>query len=173
MNKIQDITTIQQYSSYKNELLETKFKFFITIMKVTDGSKIFIKNDALNKYLFVLRDDNPNIPEPDMWGLLGGGSEKNEKPIDTVKREIKEELDIEVFNIKHLHSKKKIHIVRGKKYEINGHYFLGKTNVKDLSNIILNEGQKALFFSIDEIMKIKNVSPTIRELILLYKNKLK
>ncbi|MFH1855426.1 MAG: NUDIX domain-containing protein [bacterium] len=142
-------------------------------MKVTDGAKIFIKNDALNKYLFVLRDNKPNIPEPNMWGLLGGGIEQNERPIDTVKREIKEELDIEVFNIKHIYSKKKVHTVQGQEYEINGHYFMGETNIEDLSNIVLNEGQKASFFSLEEINSKENVSPTIKELIAVCKEELK
>lgn len=31
-----------------------------------DGVKILIKNDELNKYIFVLRDDKPNIPDPNM-----------------------------------------------------------------------------------------------------------
>ena len=134
-------------------------------MKITDGAKIFIKNDTLNKFLFVLRDDKPDIPNPNMWGLFGGGIEPNESPLETIKRELAEEINIDVFNIKEIYSKKVVHNIQGKQYEITGYYFVGKTNKKDLSGIILNEGQKVSFFSLEEISQMENVSPSIKELI--------
>ncbi|MBN1778606.1 MAG: NUDIX domain-containing protein [Candidatus Buchananbacteria bacterium] len=115
-------------------------------MKITDGSKIFIKNDALNKYLFVLRDNKPNIPNPNMWGLFGGGIEPGESPDETIRREIAEEVDIDVFDIKKIYCQKIVHNVQGQQREITGHYFVGKTNVDDLPEIELREGQKMSFF---------------------------
>ncbi len=37
-------------------------------MEVQDGVKIFIKNEAIDKYLFILRDNKSEIVEPNMWG---------------------------------------------------------------------------------------------------------
>ena len=69
-------------------------------MKLKDGAKAFIKNKKLDKYLFVLRDDKPNIPNPNCWALIGGGIEKGEEPIEALKREVKEEIGIELSDRK-------------------------------------------------------------------------
>ena len=68
-------------------------------MKVSDGAKVFIKNKKLGKYLFVLRDDKLGIPNPNCWGLLGGGINLGEEPLQALKREIKEEVNIELYEI--------------------------------------------------------------------------
>lgn len=142
-------------------------------MKITDGAKIFIKNDALNKYLFVLRDNKPNILYSNMWGLFGGGIEPGENPLEAIKRELNEEINIDVYNIKKIYSKKVIHEIQGKKHETTVYYFIGKTNTDDLTKVVLNEGQKALFFSLDEIVKKENVTPLTKELVIVCKDDLK
>ncbi|MEI6775084.1 MAG: NUDIX domain-containing protein [bacterium] len=141
-------------------------------MSITDGAKIFIKNDKLDKYLFVLRDNKPNIPNPNMWGLFGGGIELGEDPAETIKRELLEETNIDVFDIKKIYAKNVCHNVQGKEYNITGYYFIGKTHVNNVSKVILHEGQKVSFFSLEEIVKKKNVAPSIKELILLCKKEL-
>ncbi|MFC1651951.1 NUDIX domain-containing protein [Patescibacteria group bacterium] len=142
-------------------------------MRITDGAKIFIKNETLNKYLFVLRDNKPNIPQPNKWSLFGGGIENGESPIEAVKRELSEEINIDVFDIEPIYSKKIVHEIQGEKNKITGYYFIGKTNTDNLSNIILNEGQKVSFFSLEEINQKNNVTPSIKELIKTCENKLK
>lgn len=114
----------------------------------------------------------PDIPNPNMWGLFGGGIEHGESPLETIKRELAEEINIDMFDIKKIHSKKVIHNIQGKQHEITGYYFVGKTNTIDLSGIILNEGQKVSFFSLTKISQMKNVSPSIKELISLCKKDL-
>ncbi len=139
-------------------------------MEIKDAAKIFIKNDKLDKFLFVLRDDKPWIPNPNMWGLFGGAIEPGETLLDTIKRELAEEINIDVFDIKKIHSMEVTHNIQGKTHEVIGHYFIGKTNTADLSKTILNEGQKVAFFSLEEISKIKNASPSIKKLIRVCKN---
>lgn len=139
-------------------------------MEIKNGAKIFIKNDTLNKFLFVLRDNKPDIPNPNMWGLFGGGIDSDETPINTIKRELAEEINISIFDIKEICSKKLTHNVQGEIYNIIGYYFIGKTSTVDLSKTILNEGQKVAFFSLEEISQMENVSPSIKKLIRVYKN---
>ena len=50
------------------------------------------RNDG--KLLFQLRD-NHAILNPNRWGIFGGGIEKNESPIEAIKRELKEELSLD------------------------------------------------------------------------------
>ncbi len=137
-------------------------------MRVTDGAKIFIKNDALDKYLFVLRDNIDTIPEPNTWSLIGGGLEDNETPLEAVNREISEEINIHIYDVHPFHKMAKTHTVQGKQHPITGYYFIGKTDESDIEKIQIKEGQKASFFTLDEILSVKNISPTIRKLINLY-----
>jgi 8-oxo-dGTP diphosphatase len=63
-------------------------------MQISSGSKIFIKNKKTGRFLFILRDDIETIPYPNCWSIVGGGIEKGETPIEALKREIEEEINI-------------------------------------------------------------------------------
>ena len=47
-----------------------------------------------DKYVLHLRDDNPNIIAAGKWSLIGGQIEKGETPLQTIKREVTEELSV-------------------------------------------------------------------------------
>jgi ADP-ribose pyrophosphatase YjhB (NUDIX family) len=143
------------------------------MVKISDGAKIFIKNEQLNKYIFILRDDKDDIPYPSFWDLAGGRIEEKETPLETIDREVEEELDIDVYDIEHLTSRNVIHSIKGKRYYIKGHYFIGKTDKNDLSDIVLTEGQDVGFFTIEEILSRENVIPIIKTLANKYPNRLK
>lgn len=59
------------------------------------GCSIIFVNEH-NEILLLLRDDNPNIPYPNMWDLPGGHVEDNETPKQCIVREIKEEMDLNI-----------------------------------------------------------------------------
>lgn len=63
------------------------------------GAGILLINNN-GELLMLLRDNIPTIPFPDMWDLLGGQVEPGEKPEETVKRELMEEMDLELADIK-------------------------------------------------------------------------
>lgn len=48
------------------------------------------------QWLFMLRDNNPNIPNPNLWGIVGGRGEPGESPSETLAREVKEETNLEL-----------------------------------------------------------------------------
>ncbi len=56
----------------------------------TTASKALIVVD--NKLLLQLRDSDPGILYPGVWGLFGGAVEPGEAPESALKRELKEEL---------------------------------------------------------------------------------
>lgn len=47
-------------------------------------------------YLLQLRDDMPQIWYPDYWGFFGGSVEPGEGPLEALKRELYEELELEI-----------------------------------------------------------------------------
>lgn len=47
-------------------------------------------------YVLQLRDDRPGIASPGMWAFFGGSLEDGEEPEAGLRREIAEELDIEI-----------------------------------------------------------------------------
>ncbi len=114
---------------------------------------IIIKNK--DKYLFQLRDDNINIPYPNTWSLFGGGIEENETPKEALLRELKEETNIIVKNIKYLSEFLK------KETKQKLYFFYGETDMKE-EKIKVYEGQKAEYFNLSEIKKIK-IEPSVKE----------
>ncbi|MEI6381163.1 MAG: NUDIX domain-containing protein [Cyanobacteriota bacterium ELA615] len=83
------------------------------------------------QFLIQLRDDTPGIVYPNHWGLFGGHMEEHETPSQTVKRELKEEIGIEIDGLKSF-----------RVYELEGrirHVFSAPLNIStDL--IVLGEG---------------------------------
>jgi 8-oxo-dGTP pyrophosphatase MutT (NUDIX family) len=47
-------------------------------------------------YLMQLRDSKPEIWYPGYWGLFGGGIEQDEDPVGALRRELREELELEI-----------------------------------------------------------------------------
>lgn len=110
-------------------------------------ANIFIVHKG--KILLFHRDNNPNIPDPDCWGFVGGEVEDGETFLEGLKREIKEEINLEI----------EIPIKIGKTiisgWGENVFYFV-KISLKEVKKIKLgNEGQEVKFFSFEEVMKTK------------------
>src|SRR5262249_49792233 len=69
-----------------------------------DGDTPLSVNDAVaaiilvesDGYLLQLRDARPDIWYPDHWGLFGGGTELGEDPMQSLARELREELELEL-----------------------------------------------------------------------------
>jgi 8-oxo-dGTP diphosphatase len=49
-----------------------------------------------NKILLLKRSSDPKIWMPSKWALVGGGIEKDETPLQAIKREIQEEIGLEI-----------------------------------------------------------------------------
>ena len=49
-----------------------------------------------SKYLLQLRDNKKRISFPNHWGLFGGRKDGKETDISTIKREIKEETNLDI-----------------------------------------------------------------------------
>jgi 8-oxo-dGTP diphosphatase len=137
-------------------------------MEIRDAAKVFIKNKKNGKYLFFLRDNKPTIPDPNTYGLLGGAIEDGEQPFETLKRELQEEINIDVYDIEKLGSKIVTRIINdGRDTKVKScifFVFLAKIDAT-LDELILDEGQKLEYFTIEEALNQKNLQPAVREII--------
>ena len=101
-----------------------------------------------NKILLLLRDNNPNIPNPNKWSTIGGEIEKGESCEEAFKRELYEEANIIPKNFAFLGM---LQTPNGLKHAI----FLVRLNDVEVKNVKLgDEGQELKFFSLDELKDI-------------------
>jgi len=120
---------------------------------IRNSAGIIIENNE-GKLLLQLRDDKVK-KFPNCWVLLGGALEGDETPEEAVKREIKEEIGIEIENLKYF---------KNFNYEyITQSFFYKKMNL-DLGKIDLKEGKEIKFFSKEDIGNL-SLGFNIREVI--------
>ena len=104
------------------------------------GSSIIFFNDTEQILLF-LRDNKPDLPYPNMWDVPGGHVEENEHPEKCIIREMKEEIDLDLYEFD-LFSKIE--------FEDRIEYTFWARADFDIDEIELTEGQKLKWFTKDE-----------------------
>jgi 8-oxo-dGTP diphosphatase len=109
------------------------------------GLGIILLNSQKQVLLF-LRDDKSSIPFPNTWDILGGRSEDNESPEEGIRREIQEEIELELGEI---------YLFRKYIWEDYDEYIFWKDMDLDLTKIKLNEGQRLAYFSKEKLSTTK------------------
>ncbi len=103
------------------------------------------------KILLLLRDDKPDISEPNKWSIIGGGVEEGEDFDQTLKREIYEETNLKPKNITSMGE-----ISFGGSLHA---LYLVKLNEEELRELKLgDEGQKLEFFSYRQLKELSTTS---------------
>ncbi|OGM59547.1 hypothetical protein A2955_01245 [Candidatus Woesebacteria bacterium RIFCSPLOWO2_01_FULL_37_19] len=102
-----------------------------------------------DKILLFLRDNNPNITNPNKWQLPGGGPEDSESIYVTIRRELSEEVSFAPKNLKYL----------GWRIRRNGiiqYFFMyfAKNKEVPLFKLGNTEGQVIKFYTIKEMLKL-------------------
>ena len=116
-----------------------------------------------------MRDNKPNIEDPNRWSLFGGEIEKEEKPADAIRREIFEELVISPPKYRYLWFKD--HLAISANIPVRSWFFV--TNIEEVwDQHVLNEGSDVGSFSIDEIFNLQMVS-VMREAIIRFHESIK
>ncbi len=135
-------------------------------------NKNFLNNDSFlpsnavaciltisNKYIVQLRDDKPDIFFPGFWSLFGGQVEDNEGPDEALRRELFEELNLEInSNLKYFTSLEYDFSFcgLGKYYR---KYYTYEINNKIYSELRLGEGQSFDQFDAKALLSKKNFVP--------------
>ena len=105
-----------------------------------------------HKFLFQLRDNKPNITYPGMWGFIGGHVEEGESLIEGLRREISEEISIEIKDIKEIGS------YYDKTIDESTTIYRGTLNVP-AENINIGEGRLLKYFGFNEIKNLNTPDP--------------
>ena len=121
-----------------------------------DGAVIVLEREG--KFLLQLRSNVEGIPNPNKWGFFGGCIEEGENPQDTIVREIKEELNINL-------EKDKLNLITSGKLEHRKIHVFEHPCKWDKKDMKLGEGQDFNFFSAKEIFNIKNTAPGLRNFV--------
>ena len=116
--------------------------------------------DPDGKYVVQRRDDKPEIFFPGHWGCFGGAVEEGEPPLDAMRRELREELELDVdagdlayftridFDFAPLGGSEVFRIF----YEV-------RLSPKQASALRLHEGQAVRHFDAQELLLRERVTP--------------
>jgi 8-oxo-dGTP diphosphatase len=104
---------------------------------------IFLNNE--HQVLLHLRDDKPEIPYPNKWGLPGGHIDDSETPEECILREMQEELGLVLQNIRLFVAVERAYGTEHT-YWVRAHF--------QPEEILLSEGQGVQWFSYAEIQKM-------------------
>ena len=110
-----------------------------------------------NEMLLYLRDNKKSIPYPSYWSTLGGHVEEDEKPLQALRREVREEIGFEVENP----------VFLGNFDDKAGNeVYLYKAPInKRIEELVLTEGQELRFFELQEIHRLK-LPPPLKEFLI-------
>jgi 8-oxo-dGTP diphosphatase len=112
-------------------------------MKV-NGTNIIFLNDK-QQVLLHLRDNKPDIPYPNRWGLPGGHIDEGETPEACILREMREELGLSLHNVT-------LFTAADRSYG-REHTYWARANFRP-EDITLGEGQGIRWFSYPEIQRM-------------------
>ncbi len=132
-------------------------------MKKKDKCGALIENSK-KEILLQLRDNNDKIKFPNKWGTFGGALEENENPLDSLKRELKEELNYEFTEAEYFGN------FPFDSYSIFMYHILDNNKFFKTKKVNVFEGQRGEFFSFKKIRKL-NCAFNCKEIVEAYYKK--
>jgi 8-oxo-dGTP diphosphatase len=118
----------------------------------------FLYNPKTHSVLLHLRDNKTPI-HPNQWGFFGGLNEGNESPKECFKRELREELGIDLDEEKVRSLCDYLNIERG-----TWRYVFYVESEKEKSEMVLNEGADFDWIPLDKVFEYDVTEKTVRDL---------
>jgi 8-oxo-dGTP pyrophosphatase MutT (NUDIX family) len=137
---------------------ESAMDFFLSgegKLKPTDAAVAIIVVDEMN-YLMQLRDQKTNIFYPGHWGLFGGAIEPEEDPAAGLKRELNEELGLDVHNCRYFTN---FTFDYGQHGTVFRRFYEVKMPGSALTHLTLREGAGMRAFPAVELLNMARVVP--------------
>lgn len=125
-------------------------------------AQIILENPR-GELLIYKRDNNPDIPYPGHWDLIGGHLEEGETPEQALVREVMEEIGIELAEYTFF---KKYDVFVGDVWQNIKYIYTAKIDIP-LQDLTLYEGEKLMYVSRAEIYNI-NFANILKDIVLDY-----
>jgi 8-oxo-dGTP pyrophosphatase MutT (NUDIX family) len=122
---------------------------------------------AKGRYVMQLRDDRPDIIYPGHWACFGGAMRPGEAPLDTLRRELREELELEVGEAREFASFD-FDLTPARRGKFLRRYFEVRTSQARIERCMLHEGAALRVFDGDELLHTPWVAPHDAFAILLH-----
>ena len=120
------------------------------------AAAVLILDDG--RYLLQLRDDIPQIWYPGHWGLFGGSVDPGENEVETLRRELHEELELEVTDAKlFVGFDFDLRPMGLKRYFRN--YYEVRIAASSVDKLVLHEGTEMRALPGDEALSLARIVP--------------
>ena len=125
--------------------------------QATDAAAAIIVVDG-DRYLLQHRDMVGAIVYPGYWGCFGGARDRGEPAVDALRREVKEEIGIEVGDAVYFTAVNYDFRFCGKGQTLREYYLVHVTG-KDLEGAVLGEGQGMAVMTASEVFALRDIIP--------------
>lgn len=109
-------------------------------------------------FLMQLRDPRPDIWYPDAWGCFGGAVEPGEAPLDALRRELHEELELVIDHATPV-SRFEFDLRDAGLTRCYRAYYLVSIGVADVDRLILHEGARMAVLAYEDLAGAVPVTP--------------
>lgn len=124
-------------------------------LKPADAAVAIIVVDEV-RYLMQLRDQKSNIFFPGHWGLFGGAIEQNEDPTVALKRELNEELRLDISEFRYFTNFTFDYGLHG---TISRRFYEVEIPGSALKQLTLDEGAEMRSFHASELLRLPCIVP--------------
>lgn len=113
---------------------------------------------SAGRYVMQLRDDRPDIIYPGHWACFGGAVRPGEAPLDALRRELREELELEISEAREF-ARFDFDLGAAGHGRFYRMYFEVPTTVAAIEGAVLHEGAGLRIFGGEELLRARWVAP--------------